>query len=249
MPPGIPFIVGNELAERFSFYGMRSILLAYMTVYLCQPGGELNVFDDKEAEAWVHLFVGSAYLFPILGGILSDAFLEKYKTIIILSFCLLHWARLSGLHGVGWGYPFNVIIRLGSYCIGFRGIKPCVSAHVGDQFGNRNRHLLSKVYGWFYLSINIGAFLSGLLSPFFLEAKIEDGTVGVKIYPYFSWLVGDKQPGEVIFGHHYAFGLPGILMFIATLLFWMGRKRFTHIPAEGFLLPSTQRKAKFSYYC
>ena len=41
MPPGVPFIVGNELAERFSFYGMRSILLAYMTLYLCQPGGGL----------------------------------------------------------------------------------------------------------------------------------------------------------------------------------------------------------------
>ncbi len=233
MPPGIPFIVGNELAERFSFYGMRSILLAYMTVYLCQPGGELNVFDDKEAEAWVHLFVGSAYLFPILGGVLSDAFLGKYKTIIILSFvyCIGH-ACLACMEWVG-DTRSMLLLGLVLIALGSGGIKPCVSAHVGDQFGNRNRHLLSKVYGWFYLSINIGAFLSGLLSPFFLEAKIEDGTVGAKIYPYFSWLVGDKQPGEVIFGHHYAFGLPGILMFIATLLFWMGRKRFTHIPAEG----------------
>ena len=85
MPPGIPFIIGNEWAERFSFYGMRSILLAYLTLYLSQPGGELDVFGNKEAEAWVHLFVGSAYLFPILGGLLADAFWGKYKTILILS--------------------------------------------------------------------------------------------------------------------------------------------------------------------
>ena len=82
MPPGIPFIVGNELAERFSFYGMRSILLVYMTSYLCQPGGALDLFSNKEAEAWVHLFVGSAYLFPILGGLLSDALWGKFKTIL-----------------------------------------------------------------------------------------------------------------------------------------------------------------------
>ena len=69
------------MAERFSFYGMRAILIAYMTLYLIQPSGELNVFKNKEAEAWVHFFVGSAYLFPILGGVLSDAFLGKYKTI------------------------------------------------------------------------------------------------------------------------------------------------------------------------
>ena len=85
MPPGIPYIVGNELAERFSFYGMRAILLAYMTLYLHQPAGGLNVFSSKEAEAWVHLFVGSAYLFPVVGGFLSDAFWGKYKTILILS--------------------------------------------------------------------------------------------------------------------------------------------------------------------
>ena len=92
MPPGIPYIVGNELAERFSFYGMRSILLAYMTIYLCQPGGESDVFGDKEAEAWIHLFVGSAYLFPILGGVLADSLWGKYKTILILSlvYCLGH---------------------------------------------------------------------------------------------------------------------------------------------------------------
>ena len=92
MPPGIPFIIGNEWAERFSFYGMRSILLAYLTLYLSQPAGELDVFSDKEAEAWIHLFVGSAYLFPILGGLLADAFWGKYKTILVLSlvYCLGH---------------------------------------------------------------------------------------------------------------------------------------------------------------
>ena len=233
MPPGIPFIVGNELAERFSFYGMRSILLVYMTTYLCQSDGTLDVFGNKEAEAWVHLFVGSAYLFPILGGIVADALWGKYKTILLLSlvYCLGH----ACLACMGWGGDTRVLllIGLGLIAVGSGGIKPCVSAHVGDQFGRSNSGLLPKVFGWFYLSINMGAFLSGLLTPFLLEAKRESGTLGEAIYPFFIWIVGEKQPGEAIFGHHFAFGLPGILMAVATLLFWMGRREFTHIQPVG----------------
>lgn len=233
MPPGIPYIVGNELAERFSFYGMRSILLAYMTLYLCQPGGELNVFPAKEAEAWIHLFVGSAYLFPVLGGILSDAFLGKYKTILFLSvvYCLGH-GLLACMEWAG-DTRIMLLLGLGLIAVGSGGIKPCVSAHVGDQFGQANRSLLSKVFGWFYLSINLGAFLSGVLTPFLLEARREAGSMGEAIYPYFIWLIGEKAEGELLFGHHYAFGVPGILMAVATLLFWMGRKQFAHVPPAG----------------
>jgi len=233
MPPGIPFIVGNELAERFSFYGMRSILLVYMTSYLCQPGGELDLFSNKESEALVHLFVGSAYLFPIFGGLLSDALWGKYKTILYLSviYCFGH-CLLACMELVG---DTKVVLLFGLtfIAIGSGGIKPCVSAHVGDQFGTGNRHLLSRVFGWFYLSINLGAFLSGLLTPFLLEARRVEGSVGESIYPYFIWLVGEKYSGDLIFGHHFAFGLPGLLMAIATLLFWMGRKKFAHIRPEG----------------
>ena len=233
MPPGIPYIVGNELAERFSFYGMRSILLAYMTLYLCQPDGQLNVFSGKEAEAWVHLFVGSAYFFPILGGLLADAFWGKYKTILVLSlvYCAGH-GLLACMELIG-NTRIMLVTGLVLIALGSGGIKPCVSAHVGDQFGDANRNLLSKVFGWFYLSINMGAFVSGLLTPFLLEAKLSPDSLGESIYPYFTWLVGQKEQGEIVFGHHYAFGLPGALMAIATFLFWLGRQEFTHVPPAG----------------
>ena len=61
MPKGIPYIIGNEAAERFSFYGMRSVLFVFMTTYLMQPGGGLDTYTDQEAKKWVHLFVASAY--------------------------------------------------------------------------------------------------------------------------------------------------------------------------------------------
>ena len=97
------------------------------------------------------------------------------------------------------------MIGLSLIALGAGGIKGCVSAHVGDQFGRENSGLLEKVYGWFYLSINLGAFASTLLTP---------------------WLLENYGPGV-------AFGVPGLLMFIATLVFWAGRHDFAHIPARG----------------
>ena len=92
MPPGIPYIVANEAAERFSFYGMRAILTVFMTQYLVDSSGALAVMSDSEARKYFHLFVASAYLFPFIGAIIADAFWGKYRTIINLSivYCLGH---------------------------------------------------------------------------------------------------------------------------------------------------------------
>lgn len=234
-PPGIPYIIGNEAAERFSFYGMKSILLVFMTTYLLQPDGSLDVFSIKEAEAWNHLFVASAYFFPILGGLLADAFLGKYLTIIILStvYCIGHGCL--AFMGVTGDTRLWLVVGLALIAIGSGGIKPCVSSHVGDQFSSGNKHLLSKVFGWFYFSINLGAFLSGLLTPFLLEARNSINSFGGAIYPYVQFMVGNKAENEIIFGPHYAFGLPGVLMAVATLFFWLGRKDFAHIPPRGII--------------
>ncbi|MBX3449631.1 MAG: POT family MFS transporter [Planctomycetaceae bacterium] len=201
MPPGVPYIVGNEAAERFSFYGMKAILTVYMTQFLVSSAGSLDVMSGEEAKKYVHLFVASAYFFPIAGAILSDWLWGKYSTILWLSivYCLGHLALavVPGREGLFLGL---FLIALGA-----GGIKPCVSAHVGDQFGEQNQHLLTRVFGWFYFSINFGAFFSTLLTP---------------------WLLAK-------YGHEVAFGVPGVLMFVATVVFWMGRNRFVHIPPAG----------------
>src|SRR6202051_3449473 len=203
MPPGIPCIIGNEAAERFSFYGMRSILTVFMTTYLMSAGGRLAVMNDNEATAWFHEFVFGVYFLPILGAIISDGLLGKYRTILSLSvvYCLGHFAL--ALNDTRMGLFLGLLL----IAIGSGGIKPCVSAHVGDQFGTGNQHLLSRAFGWFYLSINLGSSVSTYLCPV---------------------LLNDER-----FGPHYAFGLPGLLMLIATIVFWMGRKQFVHIPRGG----------------
>jgi POT family proton-dependent oligopeptide transporter len=201
MPKGIPYIVTNEAAERFSFYGMKGILIIFMTKYMLDAHGAEDFMGADEAKGYYHLFTGAVYFTPILGAILADRFLGKYKTILSLSivYCAGHFTLAMDETRLG------LAIGLGLIALGSGGIKPCVSAHVGDQFGKTNGHLLEKVFGWFYFAINLGAFVSTMLTP---------------------WLLAN-------YGPHVAFGLPGILMALATLFFWMGRKVFVHIPAGG----------------
>src|SRR5579862_3773306 len=82
MPPGIPFIVGNEAAERFCYYGLQGILVVYMTQYLRNRAGALATMGGNDASQFFHWFVATNYFFPILGAIVADAFLGKYLTII-----------------------------------------------------------------------------------------------------------------------------------------------------------------------
>ena len=200
-PKQTKYIIGNEACERFSYYGMRSILVVFMVQHLKMAG--------EDAKAAYHLFASAVYLLPLLGGFLADRYLGKYRTIFWLSliYCLGHlllsaaenrWAFFGGL----------ALIALGS-----GGIKPCVSAFVGDQFSSENQHLLSKVFDIFYWSINFGSFFATLLIPYLL----------------------------VKYGPSLAFAIPGVLMGIATLIFWWGRGEYVNV-----LPHETSREASFS---
>lgn len=201
LPAGIPFIIANEAAERFSFYGMRAVLVVFMTQYLLGADGMPDGMGEAEAKGWFHLFVSAVYFTPLLGALLSDGILGKYRSIILLSlvYCLGHLALAIDHTRMG------LAIGLGLIAVGAGGIKPCVSAHVGDQFGRSNGFLLSRVFSWFYFSINLGAFVSMLATPWLMKS----------------------------YGASLAFAVPGVLMLLATLVFWSGRYRFVHIPPAG----------------
>ncbi|HIA00746.1 MAG TPA: phospholipid carrier-dependent glycosyltransferase, partial [Myxococcales bacterium] len=97
-----------------------------------------------------------------------------------------------------------LLVGVGLIALGSGGIKPCVSANVGDQFGKGNWHLVERVFQAFYWIINFGSFFATLAIP---------------------WLRKE-------YGNSVAFGLPGVLMLIATLIFWMGRHKFVHAPPK-----------------
>jgi POT family proton-dependent oligopeptide transporter len=64
LPRGIPYIIGNEAAERFSFYGMRAILVVFMTQYLMSGSGHQAPMGANEAKGWFRLFVSAVYFTP-----------------------------------------------------------------------------------------------------------------------------------------------------------------------------------------
>ncbi len=129
---------------------------------------------------YTHYFVFGVYFLPILGAIIADGWLGKYWTILSLSivYCLgnLTLACMATTWGVAIGQRTMLAIGLFLICLGAGGIKPCVSANVGDQFGESNKHLLSKMFGWFYFSINAGSFISSILCPWLLsESEVRTG--------------------------------------------------------------------------
>jgi len=202
MPAGIPYILTNEAAERFSFYGMRCILVFFMTHLLLNAEGQLATMTSEQSKTWFHLFVSAVYFMPLLGALISDIWLGKYRTILYFSilYCFGFFALAANQTRLGLGVGL-ILIAVGSGVI-----KPCVSANVGDQFGRSNKHLMARIYNWFYFSVNLGAFVSNLLCPVLLDR----------------------------YGPRVAFGVPFIFMVLATVAFWLGRKKFVHIPRGGF---------------
>lgn len=208
-PSGVPYIVGNEACERFSFYGMRAILWIYLTTLFLnfappeavEPAARAAA--QAKATAHVHLFFAGVYAFPMLGALIADRFLGKYRVIMWLS--LVYVAGHAVLAFAGHTEQ-GVNLGLMLIAIGAGGIKPCVSANVGDQFTKKNAHLVGTIFQVFYFTINFGSLFSTLLTP---------------------WLY--KRYGPPV-----AFGVPGVLMFIATVVFWFGRNRFVKVaPKPG----------------
>ncbi|MBB5943236.1 oligopeptide:H+ symporter [Xanthomonas sp. 3307] len=198
MPRQIPYIIGNEACERFSFYGMRNILVQFLiTSLLLQevtaPGRE------AEAKHIMHSFMIGVYFFPLLGGWLADRFFGKYSTILWFSliYCVGHLCL-----ALFEGHRNGFFLGLGLIALGAGGIKPLVASFMGDQFDQGNKHLAKVVFDAFYWIINFGSLFASLLIPLALKNL----------------------------GPAWAFGIPGILMLVATLVFWAGRHRYVRVP-------------------
>ena len=210
MPKGIPYIVSNECAERFSYYGMQGILVIFMTQFLTNSAGEIDTISQVKAQEVFHFWSAAVWGMPLFGAIVADWLLGKYMTIMTFSFVYIGGHLSLALMGVPGANqvvaPFTfLVIGLILIAFGTGGIKACVSSHVGDQFGQINQQLLERVYSWFYFSINLGSAASLVVTPILLHNA----------------------------GVDWAFGVPGILMALATLIFWLGRKKYAHIPPGG----------------
>ena len=201
-PAQIKYIVGNEACERFSYYGMRSILAGYITGAVLKGGLGQDVDTSTNL---ISTFVAVNYLMPLFGAWLSDKLIGRYHTILWVSlfYCAGHGVlACSDYAGGVHGKLICLCVGLALIAFGSGGIKPCVSAFMGDQFRPDQSHLMQKAYGVFYFSINFGSIFSFLVIP---------------------W-VKDHH------GYIAAFAVPGVLMGIATIIFWVGTPKYVRVP-------------------
>eukprot|EP00007_Cunea_sp_BSH-02190019_P000625 CAMPEP_0174241798 /NCGR_PEP_ID=MMETSP0417-20130205/24875_1 /TAXON_ID=242541 /ORGANISM="Mayorella sp, Strain BSH-02190019" /LENGTH=619 /DNA_ID=CAMNT_0015321095 /DNA_START=24 /DNA_END=1883 /DNA_ORIENTATION=+ len=199
-PRSIYFIMSNEFCERFSFYGLKAILVLYLADFLG--------FSEDTATFALHSFIFFAYAMSVVGGYISDSFLGKYRTILYLSlvYCVgTATVSLTAVPGVMPGDPpqwWGAAIGLFLVGIGTGGIKSCVSSFVGDQFVPGQEALLASVFSLFYFFVNAGSFCSTIITPLL----------------------------RVNVGFAAAFMLPAILLVVSTLIFFSGRNTYRIIP-------------------
>jgi POT family proton-dependent oligopeptide transporter len=203
-PVGFWFFFWGEFAERCSYYGMRAILAMYMI-------DKLGV-DKGNAGTYMSLFIAACYFFPLIGGWVADNFLGKYWTIVLFSVPYVIAQFIVGIEN-----PIIVMSALVLLAMGSGVIKPNISTLMGltyDQQRPGQTQLRSSAFSWFYMAINIGAFLSQSTMP---------------------WL-RDKYDYQI------AFMFPAGLMALALVIFALGKRFYgqetivqlvTTPPADG----------------
>ncbi|XP_065089460.1 peptide transporter family 1 [Ochlerotatus camptorhynchus] len=197
-PRSIPFIISNEFCERFNYYGMRTILVLYLTRKLD--------YDDDTATVLYHSFTTLVYFMCVIGAIISDSWLGKFKTILYLSIVYVFGSTLIAVGAIP-TLDINAramtIVGLLLIAFGSGGIKPCVAAFGGEQFKvPEQAKYLALFFSMFYFAVNSGSFVSTMITPILRE--------DVKCF--------DSDDCFSL-----AFGVPGILMIISIIIFLFGK--------------------------
>ncbi|HET7786309.1 MAG TPA: MFS transporter [Myxococcales bacterium] len=209
LPPAVKYILGNEACERFSFYGMSTILVPYMQKVLD--------WERDRAAGVFHDFIFAAYAMTVVGAWLSDRFFGRYRTILWLSYgYVAGHATLAAMDVAPGARAALLFSGMALIVIGQAGIKPNLSAFVGDQFRQDQAGMLDRVYSLFYVAINIGSATSQFITPWLL-AGCAFGAIKLCERSAVAW----------------AFGVPGILMFLALIIYLVGSRLYVKVPPAG----------------
>jgi len=193
-PVGLYVLFFTEMWERFSYYGMRALLVLYLTSKTSgsNPGVGWSQGDALALYGW---YTALVYIMSIPGGILADKFLGQKKSVIVGAILLVIGHSVLAYEAMWAFYTGLGFIILGVGCL-----KPNISTMVGGLYkkGDIRR---DQGFTLFYIGINVGAFLSGLVVGY----------------------VGE------VHGWHYGFGLAGILMVFGLIQFLAGQKYLVHV--------------------
>ncbi|KAG2322430.1 hypothetical protein Bca4012_056817 [Brassica carinata] len=202
------FIIGVEVAERFAYYGIASNLISYLT----GPLGQSTAVAAANVNAWS----GISSILPVLGAFVADAFLGRYRTIIIASLIYVLGMALLTLSALlvpvtsentesTSSSLLSLLFFFSLYlvAVGQSGHKPCVQAFGADQFDEKDtkeKRERSSFFNWWYLSMSAGICLAIVVVVYIQEAV--------------GWALG--------------FGIPCVFMVISLVLFVLGRRSYRY---------------------
>jgi POT family proton-dependent oligopeptide transporter len=209
-PKGLFLLFFTEMWERFSYYGMRAILMLYMTKLWIENG--LNI-DGSSASLIYGFFTGFVYLTPIIGGWIADNYLGQRKSITIGGITMFAGQLTLFAVNTHVGLAMGLVLLI----LGNGMFKPNISTMVGQLYrpGDNRR---DSAFSIFYMGINLGAFLAPLVI-----AVLTDDIFAVR-----------NNSGQVIsYGYKYGFLAAGIGMAIGQILFnWLSPKYLLEIGVE-----------------
>jgi proton-dependent oligopeptide transporter, POT family len=199
-PRGLTFLFTTEMWERFSYYGMRALLVLYMTKYLLLPEhvGEVrglaglkgmleSVFGPLEVQPLSSqiygLYTALVYFTPMFGGLLADRIVGQRRMVVI-------GASLMAIGHFMMAFEELFLFALLALILGNGAFKPNISTQVGGLYAPGD-HRRDRAYSIFYVGINVGAFLAPLVC----------GTLGERA------------------GWHYGFGAAGVGMCIGLAIY------------------------------
>lgn len=215
-PRGLTYLAFTEAWERFSFYGMQSLLVLYMVKLLLLPGhiekvaffeplhrlyGGIN--GQALASAIFGTYAAGVYLTPILGGWLADRVLGKHRTVLLgaITMAIGHFLM---------AFDVTFLLALACLILGSGMFKGNIASQVGSLYKPEDLRR-ADAFQIFYLGINAGVIASPLIV----------GTLGEKV------------------GWHWGFGAAGVGMLIALAIYLAGQK---YLPRENFVLPSRAKE-------
>jgi POT family proton-dependent oligopeptide transporter len=206
-PKGLTTLFFTELWERFSYYGMRSILVLYMVAPVAQGG---LGFDTKRAASIYGTYTMSVYLTALPGGFVADRWLGARLAVLVggIVIALGHFSMV--FHSMTFFYAGMTLIAIGTGLL-----KPNISTMVGSLYGENDPRRDSG-FSIFYMGINIGAVLAPLVVGFLAQHEGFKNFLGSYGFaPSTSW--------------HWGFGAAGIGMTFGLVIYLLNGKHLKRI--------------------
>lgn len=206
-PHGLTTLFFTELWERFSYYGMRAILVLYMVSPLAQGG---LGFDTKHAASIYGTYTMSVYLTALPGGLIADRFLGAGLAVLIGGIIIACGHFSMVFHSMTSFYAGMVLIAIGT---GF--LKPNISAMVGSLY-SPNDPRRDSGFSIFYMGINIGAVMAPLVCGYMAQGES------------FKRFVA-SMGFDVTTSWHWGFGAAGVGMCLGLIIYLLNRKHLAHV--------------------